>query len=399
MMISIIQITLLSLFSLFTVYLFCLSILAIKEKNKKNISALKLRRFAIVVPAYNEEGCIADTIKNLYEVDYPSQQFDVIVIADNCTDETASIAADNGAIVWVRKNPDRRGKGYALRWCFDLLMTKSDIRPYDSVVVVDADSLVSKNILKVFNNYREQGAEVIQGYLTVPVKPKVWTSEIIRIGFTLYNYVRPLGRRRLGFSAGLRGNGMCFSMSTLKKIPWNAYSQTEDLEYGLELLLNNVEVVFAPEVIGYNQIPEDAKNAESQRERWEIGRIPVIKKYAGKLFRESLKKRSFKIFDALIDLVTPPLVMMILFIVMMAGLSFVFWWVDIQQSLIYMWLWLACLGFGVFHALFGFKAAEADRSMYKSLLYVPRYALWKLYIYLKVLIKGSSKEWVRTARE
>src|SRR5699024_3443486 len=143
-------------------------------------------------------------------------------------------------------------------------------------------------------------------------EPDVWTSEIIRTGFTLYNYVRPLARRGLGFSAGLRGNGMCFSVKVLKEVPWNAYSLTEDLEYGIKLMLNNIDVVFAPEAIGFSIVPEKANNAESQRERWEIGRFPVLRKYAGTLLQAAYRKRSVKTFDMLVDLVTPPLVNMML---------------------------------------------------------------------------------------
>src|SRR5699024_5811689 len=150
------------------------------------------------------------------------------------------------------------------------ILANNNIHNFDAAVVVDADTIVPGNMLRVMNKYMERGAEVVQGYLTVDSEPDVWTSEIIRIGFTLYNYVRPLARRGLGFSPGLRGNGMCFSVKVLKEVPWNAYSLTEDLEYGIKLMLNNIDVVFAPEAIGFSIVPEKANNAESQRERWEI---------------------------------------------------------------------------------------------------------------------------------
>ncbi len=398
-MITVIQIILLSITGIFTGYLVLLSIFALLEKNNKPESADELRRFVIVVPAYNEEGGIARTIKNLMEINYPKDLFDVLVIADNCTDQTARVAESEGAIVWERVNPKLRGKGHALRWCFDHMLNNGMHISYDSVVVVDADSIVSGNLLKVFNIYRESGAEVIQGYLTVAPKPGSWTSETIRIGLTLYNYVRPLGKRWLGCSAGLRGNGMCFSTTILKRIPWNAYSQTEDLEYGIDLLLNDVGVVFAPEIIGYNQIPENARNAESQRERWELGRLPVIGQFAGKLLINSIKKRSFKLFDSFIDLIMPPLAMILMLITVMIGLSFTLWWAGVHESLLFMWLWIALMGCTLLHALFGFMAADADKSMYRSLLYVPRYIAWKLMLYAKVFLKGRTTEWVRTVRE
>lgn len=398
--IAIVQILLLGTIGFFMAYLAFLSLLAYIERNGKSLDTDSKRRFAIVVPAYNEESSLPRTLKNLFEVDYPRDKFDIIVIADNCTDNTAEVAGEKGAEVMVRNNPEKRGKGYALRWCFDKLIEKNATNRYDSAIVVDADSIVSNNLLRVMNKYRENGAEVIQGYLTVDSNPGVWTSEIIRIGFTLYNFVRPLARRAIGCPAGLRGNGMCFSMEVLKQVPWDAYSLTEDLEYGIKLLLNDVNIVFAPEAIGFNVVPENPENAESQRERWEIGRLPILKKYFGKLFREIFKRRSFKVLDTLIDLVTPPLVNMMIVAFGMTLVSLLLWFLGLQSTLLWVWFWVGIVGLGLFHALLGLYTAGVGWSTYRSLLYVPRYAVWKLYVYFKVLFfEGRTTEWVRTSRE
>lgn len=398
--IAFVQILLLGTIGFFMAYLAFLSLLAYIERNGKSLETDSKRRFAIVVPAYNEESSLPRTLKNLFEVDYPDDKFDIIVIADNCTDNTAEVAREKGAEVMVRTNPEKRGKGYALRWCFDQLIEKNTTNRYDSAIVVDADSIVSNNLLRVMNKYRENGAEVIQGYLTVDSNPGVWTSEIIRIGFTLYNFVRPLARRAMSCPAGLRGNGMCFSMEVLKQVPWDAYSLTEDLEYGIKLLLNDVNIVFAPEAIGFNVVPENPENAESQRERWEIGRLPILKNYFGKLFKEVFKRRSFKVLDTLIDLVTPPLVNMMIVAFAMTLVSLVLWFLGLQSTLLWVWLWVGIVGLGFFHALLGLYTAGVGWSTYRSLLYVPRYAVWKLYVYFKVLFfEGRTTEWVRTSRE
>lgn len=384
----------------FMTYLALLSLLAYRERNSKCPAASKKRSFAIVVPAYNEEEALATTLRKLSGLDYPENKFDIIVVADNCSDHTADVAEKEGAKVLIRNNPGVRGKGYALRWCFDKLIQNNDVYNYDAVVVVDADSMVENNLLDVMNNYLEQGGQVIQGYLAVNSRAGVWTSEIIQIGFMLYNYVRPLGRRAVGFPGGLRGNGMCFSMDVLKRVPWDAYSLTEDLEYGLKLLLNEVDVVFAPKIIGYNVMPQNAKNAESQRERWEIGRYPVLARYSGKLLKKAIKKRSLKIFDALVDLVTPPVVNMTGFALLMAGVSFTLWWAGVETTLLFFWLWLGVIGLGIFHTLLGLYVANAGWTTYRSLFYTPKYALWKVYIYSKVLLfKGRTNKWVRTSRE
>lgn len=382
----------------FILYLAVLSILALLKRQKPLDESSSKRRFSILIPAYNEAGTITPTIKSMHAIDYPDELYDITVIADNCTDNTAAVADKEGATVWERDNAGQRGKGHALRWAINRILTeKPDL---DAVVVVDADSIVSANLLKVMNLYMDKGARVIQGYLSVQPQPGVWSSEIIRMGFTLYNYVRPLGEKVLGLPTGLRGNGMCFSMEVLRKIPWKAYSQTEDLEYGMILLLNGVDVVFAPEAIGYGIMPGNARAAESQRERWEMGRYPLIRKYAARLFSKAVISHSWKIMDALVNLIMPPLVNLMSFIVMMAGINFILWQIRVVTNANYLIWWILLAGIGIVHLVTGLLAAKADRSLYKALFYIPRYALWKLKLYLKVLLlQGRTSEWVRTSRE
>jgi len=399
-MLTIIQIFLLTLFLPLLLYLAFLSAVAVIQKDRAVKRDPFKRKFLIVVPAHNESSCIQRTLKNLFNINYDKSRYNVMVVADNCSDNTAELALDAGACVWNRVNMAQRGKGHALRWCFDRLLANREKYDYDSVVVVDADSIVSKNILEVMNSYRSLDKKVIQGYLTVDAKLGSWTSEIINVGFTLYNYVRPLARRALGLPAGLRGNGMCFSLDVLEQVPWNAYSQTEDFEYSISLLLNDIDIFFAPEAIGFSIVPEKAKNAESQRERWEMGRFPVLQKYFGILFRKAIRQPSLKVIDKLIDLVIPPVVNLILGAAVMTLVSGALLMSGLQQNPLFFWLWVTAIGLGIFHALIGLASAKADIKTFRSLLYVPQYALWKLYIYAKIiLVKGRTSEWVRTQRE
>ena len=257
-------------------YLVTLSVLALSARKELKGSAARLRRFAVVVPAHNEETAIERTLHSLMDLDYPRDLFSVIVIADNCTDRTAEIAGGLGAEVLVREDPTQRGKGYALRWAFDRLLAP-ELR-YDGVVVIDADTAASRDFLSVMNRFLERGAVSIQSCDIVKPQPDAWSSEVTRLGFALYNHVRPLGRSVIGCSAGVRGNDMCFAAETLKRYPWGAFSITEDLEYGLHLLLHGVVTAFAPEAKVYATMPRDADNARSQRGRWEGGRLPVLKK-------------------------------------------------------------------------------------------------------------------------
>jgi cellulose synthase/poly-beta-1,6-N-acetylglucosamine synthase-like glycosyltransferase len=391
------EIILLSILGFMLLYLTLLSILALTARERSTVHFSSYRRIAFVVPAHDEELTIERTLRSLFGVDYPREHFDVIVIADNCMDRTAEIARRAGAIVHERRDDSLRGKGYALRWCFDRLL--SGKIEYKAVVVVDADSVVSSNFLGVMNFYLEKGARAVQSSDMVEPQPGAWSAEVTRVGFTLYNYVRPLGRRVVGCSAGLRGNGMCITSDTLREVPWQAYSLNEDLEYGLVLLLRGISVVFAPEATVHATMPMNADNAETQRARWETGRFPLIRNYAGPLVKAAIRQGSFRAFDAFIDLVTPPLVNLVGFVTMFLCASLLLQWIGIEETARFAWLWLILLGVTGVHALVGLYAASADRLMYKALLSLPRYCLWKLIVYLRVLRGERTEKWIRTPRE
>ncbi|MBI4547788.1 MAG: glycosyltransferase family 2 protein [Ignavibacteriae bacterium] len=397
MIIVAIEILLLGIVGLFFLYLALLSILAFFRHNRKELSASRLHRFAIVVPAHNEELTIEKTLKNLIAVNYPRKHFDVVVIADNCTDRTAEVAREHGAIVYERTNSNLRGKGHALRWCFDILMSHQP--SYDAFVVIDADSVAAANFLLVMNWYLENGSTVIQASDLVEPRPGVWSSEVIRLGFTLYNYVRPLGRSALRCSTGLRGNGMCFAREIFEKFPWNTYSLNEDLEYSLQLLLNGFTVDFAPEAQVLATMPSSARHAQSQRMRWEKGRFPIIQKYSLPLLRNAITNLSLKSFDAFLDLVTPPLVNLFSFVSLMFTVTLFLWLFGIAGMGSFTILWALIIFLGLIHVFVGLRAAKADRSLYRSFLYIPRYAVWKLGVYMNIVRDVRSQEWIRTTRE
>lgn len=378
-------------------YLALLSMLALRSRSWRNLPTARLRTFAIVIPAHDEELVIEKTLKSALSINYPKDLFDVAVIADNCSDHTADIARSTGAIVYERFNQAEKGKGYALRWCFDRLLSSE--KNYDAVLVVDADSQVSANTLYILNAHLSKGAKAVQIADIVAPRLRSWNSEIVRLAFTLFNVARPLGKERIGCSAGLRGNGMCISAGTLRRIPWKAFSLTEDLEYGLILLLHDINVAFAPEATVVTIMPDKLRNSETQRARWEAGRFPIVRIFAPKLLSAGFRKRTWRYFDALIDLVMLPfvnLMMICLLMIFVHCILLIIGWEKTPGSL---WIWITVFGCGIIHVLMGLQSIRADRSLYKALLYVPMYAMWKIKLYLKLIIRGGPDEWLRTKRE
>ncbi len=394
--ITILQAIIFSIIALFICYVFTLSIFALFNKKKRDFTAERYRKFAIVIPAHNEELLISQTLYSLFSLIYPKNKYDVFVIADNCTDQTAQIATSIGATVLERNHETLKGKGHALRFAFSEILNKNE---FEGIVVFDADSQISGNYLCVMNHYMENGSRVIQSSDLVQPQPGVWSSEMTRIGFTLYNLVRPLGRNFLKLSMGLRGNGMCFHPQVLKNIPWEAYSLTEDIEYGILLMLKGEHIQFAPEATVTAKMPENSKNAESQRERWEIGRYPIIARYSFPLIKKFLRTGKITYLDTFTDLIMPPMVNLMIVILIFSVLNLIPAIFGFGHFLLFTILWGALFLLSIIHLLIGFKAADVDRDLYKALVHVPKYAIWKLMLYLKAFSNGKQENWVRTARE
>jgi cellulose synthase/poly-beta-1,6-N-acetylglucosamine synthase-like glycosyltransferase len=385
-------------FLFFSLYLALLSFLAKLLPGRKLTSdPILYRRFAIVVPAHNEEVVIEKTIRSLMKIRYPVEKFTITVVADNCTDKTASVAKGLGVNVLQRSDTSLVGKGHALKWSFDILLKEQP--HYDAFVIVDADTHVSENLLEVMNAYLEFGAECVQCSDIILPQPGAWSSEMTRVGFLLHNLVRPMGRTKVGLCATLNGNGVCLSADLLRRIPWQSFSRVEDLEQSLILALEGVEIHFAPEAEVSSIMPTNPHNAISQRKRWELARFPLIKKYAWSLFRASIKNRSIKVLDTFIELVMPAFANLFAATFAMVFLHCIIvpsgaTWLTVPAI-----LWGLSAVLQLFHLLGGLSVAKADRKTYLVLASFPKYVFWKIKVYIRSVLFGDDGIWIRTERE
>jgi cellulose synthase/poly-beta-1,6-N-acetylglucosamine synthase-like glycosyltransferase len=356
------------------------------------VQAASQTRFAVLVPAHDEELLITRTLHNLLALDYPRDQYRVHVIADNCTDDTAALARAAGAVVHERTDPAQRGKGYALRWLFRQLL--ADPQSGDAFVVVDADSVVNPGFLRALDGHLARGAVAIQGYDTVLNVGASWGTALRYVAFALLHYLRPLGRRAFGGSAGLKGNGMAFRRDLLARGDWDALSITEDLQFHLDLLLAGHVVTWAPDAVVWAEMPSSMKAAYAQNVRWETGRLFLLRHYVARLLAAAVRRRSLVLFDAALENLVPP------FSIMAAGAA-----LCLVGALI--WghpLALALAGFvvagQVIYTLVGLLLVRAPARIYLALVYAPFYVGWKLLLWLNLALhkRGRPTEWVRTAR-
>lgn len=293
-------------------YYLIISIFGIFKPSNKNIHNPK-KSFALLVAAHNEEKVIGKIIESLQEQKYPRNLFDIFIIADNCSDNTAKIAKEYNVNVFERLNNKERGKGYALQWMFDKIFKMS--KKYDAIGIFDADNVVSKNFLSEINSKMLEGNEVVQGYIDSKNPHDSWITECYSVSFWSSNRLFQLGRSNLHLSNQIGGTGFVVSSHLIKEIGWNATCLTEDLEFTCKLILNNYKVAWCHDAIVYDEKPLSLKQSWRQRTRWMQGFTDVTSRFFIKLIKKAIKERSFICFDCALYVIQP-------FITLLIGLSY-----------------------------------------------------------------------------
>jgi cellulose synthase/poly-beta-1,6-N-acetylglucosamine synthase-like glycosyltransferase len=351
-------------------------------------------RFVIVVPAHNEALGIFDTLNNLKEIDYPANLYNVIVIVDNCTDNTAEVVKATGIQYLERNDPTRKGKGYALEYAISKLIKEN----YDAFVIVDADSLLSKNLLRAMNNRLLSGQKVIQSYDGLSNPDSSALTYLFFIGNTIENKLFYEAKSRLGLSANLRGNGMCFSRDTLLQFPWDAYSITEDTEYGLKLIQHGIKINFAPEAITYAKQPETLQQAHTQRIRWASGNFKISKIYILKLILRGLFKRDIVLLDTALSIffLSKPLFLLLNFLLI--GCSFYFLSANPESGKLYLGWSFSLLFIQIIYFAIGILMERIYLRRIKYILFSPFFVIWFFIVTILGLIGYRSSHWQRTNR-
>ncbi len=268
-------------------------------------------RFLVVIPAHDEESGIAATARSCLSLEYPEGLFEVLVIADNCSDDTASIARQQRATVVERQDPDKKSKGHAIKFLIDRLQESGQFADLDALVVIDADTTVSTDLLLAFAGSIEAGQDWIQCFYSVANPDTSWRTRLMAYAFTLFNGVTPLGQSVLGLSAGFRGNGMCFSTRGLQRVPWRCFGLVEDMEYSWNVRIAGGKIAYLPDVrvLGV-MLGQGGKAAISQRRRWEFGRRELSRRVLVPLLRSTHLSLTEK-FASFLELTMPPMVLIL----------------------------------------------------------------------------------------
>ena len=349
-------------------------------------------RFDVIVPAHNEAAVIEGVVASLRKLDWPADGFRVLVIADNCSDSTAVLARAAGAEVLERHDTEHRGKGYALAFAFQA--SQAHGWAY-AVVVVDADTEVSPNLLEAFATRIENGAAVIQAHYRVLNSQASWRTRLMAIAMASFHRVRSRARERLRLSCGLRGNGWCITHRLLRQAPYRAFSLTEDIEYGIDLGLAGYRVHYADEANVAATMVSGEQAARTQRQRWEAGRLQLIRSKTPALLRAARGPDGGVCLDLALDLLVLPLsyaAINVAVLIVLAGVALL--WEPSME--IWLWLGLGCGASLLLYVLRGWQLSRVGMRGFVDLLRAPFFVLWKVLLMLRA---HKSAEWVRTKRE
>lgn len=355
-------------------------------------AALRQRRFDVIVPAHDEAAVIGQVVASLRRMAWPTECFRIWVIADNCSDATAALARATGAEVQERTDTQLRGKGHALAWAFEASRTRGWA---EAVVVVDADSAVSPNLLAAFSARIGQGAGAMQAHHRVLNPQASWRTRLMAIAMTAIHQVRSRAREQLGLSCGIRGNGWCVTHRVLLQVPYCAYSLAEDIEYGIALGLAGQRVFYVDEAAVAGLMVSSERAARSQRERWEQGRWQLVRSSTGALLRAAAGSGGRVCLDLALDLLVPPLSQVAVAVVLLIGLSGLAGLID-ASLLTWLWIGLACGACLVLYVLRGWQLSGVGWRGLVDLLRAPFFVVWKLALLLRA---RSSGVWIRTRRE
>ena len=294
----IVQQALVWLITIFWLYQLIVSICSLIKLKDKPILEEKENRFMAIIPAHNEAGVVANLIESLKKQNYPKELYDIYVIADNCTDNTAEIARNAGAIVYERFDELRKTKGFAMQWFLDQKI-KEDA-PYDAFCVFDADNIVNENFLKAMNKKLCQGEDVVQGYRDIKNPTDSWITAGYAIFYWTMNRFYHLARYNLGLSPLINGTGFMVKFDVIKPEGWNTKTLTEDIEFSLKRIIAGKKLGWATDAIVYDEQPVGFKQSWSQRSRWTVGHIQCMKEYTGLLAVAVKEKKTLMNFDGLL---------------------------------------------------------------------------------------------------
>ena len=350
--------------------------------------------YKVLIPAHNEAEILTATLTKLItELPDPNPQ-NIVLIADNCTDNTAKIARSLGVTVLERHDTDNRGKGFALD--FGIRHFVEHGHP-DILVIMDADCETTKAaLINLINSVASQNLPAQMTYLMRTVENASLKQKISGFAWLLKNKIRLLAVNKMKLPVTLTGTGMAFPWQVFDTVKLGHGNIVEDMQLGIDCAIQGFPPVFCPDALVYSDFPEHSSAELSQRTRWEHGHLQTIWHQVPRLIVESYRRKNWRLLALALDIGVPPLSLLVL-MSMVSLLAFASYLLLTKATTAFVLLLLSFCYFTAMLIGVWWRYGQ-DYLSANELLAIPNYALSKLSIYTAFIFKRQ-KEWVRTKRD
>lgn len=353
-------------------------------------------RFLVVVPAHDEEDVIRGCARSLCRMTYPQEDYKTVVVADNCSDDTAGIVRDEGLDCLERVEPEKRGKPHALAWAINRL----SLTDWDYLVVIDADTRVDRSFLTALSDAArsESGRNRVhyQAYYGLSNVADSWLTFLAGLLVRVRYEQMYLLKNRAAVNCPLTGNGMCFKTELFRNGGWSFFSLTENWEAYAQLTAAGERIEYVPAARLYAHEAASLGESSTRRQRWIVGRYGVLSRWGCKLFR-SPRIGWLQKTDALTELLYPGPVLhanAVAVAVVVAFLALpIGWAIGIALGGL-----ATVLPIAVPAMNFARRSGESA-TVVKSLAVFPFYAVWRIGVTLLAVVRGiTGMEWEKTER-
>ncbi len=287
----------------FAFYFYQMAYIVVSLLRKPRVhKARKQHHFGVLISARNEEMVIGQLIRSIRQQNYPKELIDIFVVADNCTDQTAQVAREAGAVVYERFNTQKVGKGYALDELLHHIDRDYTLERCEGYFVFDADNVLDENYVAHMNDTFDDGYRAITSYRN----SKNYDSNWISAGYALWflREARYLNQARmtLGTSCFVSGTGFLVSTEIFRKNGgWKHHLLTEDIEFSTDTILSGEIIGYNKDAVLYDEQPTTFRDSWNQRLRWSKGFYQVFFRYGGRLVKK-VAQGCFSAYDMLLTL-------------------------------------------------------------------------------------------------
>lgn len=386
---------LLSSVVLVPIALLCIQIVAAVialKKSKQALTASTSRpSVAVIVPAHNEALGLGDTLRSILPQLHAQDR--LVLVADNCSDNTAAVAREHGVIVLERFHETKRGKGFALDYGMQYLKDS----PPEVVMIIDADCQISQHLIDTLAVQCVKLQRPIQAnyQMRFPTRGGI-KQQIMEFAWLVKNTVRPIGYQWFGLPCQLMGTGMAFTWADLAKADLANGHLVEDMKLGLDLAGVGRAPYFCDSVSVNSYFPTTAQGLATQRMRWEHGHLSLITQAFPHYLPKAIAQGNGMLLAQLMDLAVPPLALLLTLTLglWLIALS-IAWFAASVVPIVVMTIALCLLGFGILIAWYWFARSIISIN---TLLLAPWVLLMKVPLYLQFIVRRQV-DWVRSKRD